>query len=307
VQHVNTASCRLLYARPVTHRNRHTDILQHVVLLDLLSCSSLQAVVFVAVCRVCATCHTASGLQCITRPVTHRNRHRRPAACCATRLLSCGSLPAVVFLLHAQGLCIMSRPGRYSLVSLTDLTSQQIHRCLLICLASRVGHAGRMLLSSAICRLLCLLLCAGFVQHVTAARQVQPGLFDRLDTSQQIHRCLLMPCISCRSCRSDAAVLCHLPVVVFIAVCTGFVQHVTARQVQPGLFDRLDTSQQMHRCLLVCLESRAGHAVPCSCLLSAGCCAVACTGLCNMSTQAVTGCKVCFTDPTHQNNRAREL
>jgi hypothetical protein len=38
-----------LYARPVTHRNRHTDILQHVVLLDLLSCSSLQAVVFVAV------------------------------------------------------------------------------------------------------------------------------------------------------------------------------------------------------------------------------------------------------------------
>jgi hypothetical protein len=27
-------------------------------------------------------------------------------------------------------------------------------------------------------------------------------------------------------------------------------------------------------------------------------------GLCNMSTQAVTGCKVCFTDPTHQNNRA---
>jgi hypothetical protein len=37
-------------ARPVTHRNRHTDILQHVVLLDLLSCSSLQAVVFVAVC-----------------------------------------------------------------------------------------------------------------------------------------------------------------------------------------------------------------------------------------------------------------
>jgi hypothetical protein len=170
-------------------------------------------------------------------------------------LLNCSvaALPAVVFLLHAQH--HVKTAGRYSLVSLTDLTHLNRYRCLLICLASRVV-AGRMLLSSAICRLLCLLLCTGFVQHVTAARQVQPGLFDRLDTSQQIHRCLLICLASRRSCRSDAAVLCHLPVVVFIAVCTGFVQHVTAaRQVQPGLFDRLDTSQQMHRCLLVCLES----------------------------------------------------
>jgi hypothetical protein len=146
----------------------------------------------------------------------------------------------------AQGLCNMSlQPGRYSLVSLTDLTSQQIHRCLLYAL-----HlvAGRMLLSSAICRLLCLLLCTGFVQHVTAARQVQPGLFDRLDTSQQ-----------------------------------------------------------MHRCLLVCLESV--QVIQSGCLLlSAGCCAVAaCTGFVQHVNTAVTGCKVCFTDPTHQNNRAREL
>jgi hypothetical protein len=149
------------------------------------------------------------------------------------------------------------------------------------------------------------MLCTGFVQHVTAARQVQPGLFDRLDTSQQIHRCLLMPCISCR-CRSDAAVLCHLPVVVFIAVCTGFVQHVTAaRQVQPGLFDRLDTSQQMHRCLLVCLESRAGHASPMQ--LSAICRLLCC---CSMHR----GCATCqhrrlqaarsASPIQHQNNRA---
>jgi hypothetical protein len=124
----------------VTHRNRHTDVLQHVVLLELLSCGSLPGVL--AACTGVYHVKTARQVQ----------------------------------------------PGLFDRLD----TSQQIHRCLLICLASRVGHAGRMLLSSAICRLLCLLLCAGFVQHVTAARQVQPGLFDRLDTSQQIHRCLLI-------------------------------------------------------------------------------------------------------------------
>jgi hypothetical protein len=99
----------------------------------------------------------------------------------------------------------------------------------------RVGHAGRMLLSSRHPLVVAIAVCTGFVQHVTAARQVQPGLFDRLDTSQQIHRCLLICLASRRSCRSDAAVLCHLPVVVFIAVCTGFVP----RQVQPGLLTDL--------------------------------------------------------------------
>jgi hypothetical protein len=149
--------------------------------------------------------------------------------------------------------------------------------------------------------------CTGFVQHVTAARQVQPGLFDRLDTSQQIHRCLLI-CLASRVGHAGRMLLSSAICRLLCLLLLGFVQHVTAaRQVQPGLFDRLDTSQQMHRCLLVCLESRAGHASPCSCLLlSAGCCAVAAQGLCNMSTQAVTGCRS-FTDPTHQNNRAREL
>jgi hypothetical protein len=141
--------------------------------------------------------------------------------------------------------CIMSQarqvqPGLFDRLD----TSQQIHRCLLICLASRVGHAGRMLLSSAICRLLCLLLC-GFVQHVTA-EQVQPGLFDRL-TSQQIHRCLLI-CLASRvghAGRMLSSAICRL---LCLLLCTGFVQHVTAaRQVQPGLFDRLDipTDAQM--------------------------------------------------------------
>jgi hypothetical protein len=112
---------------------------------------------------------------------------------------------------------------------------------------SRVGHAGRMLLSSAICRLLCLLLCTGFVQHVTAARQVQPGLFDRLDTSQQIQMSTV--CLASRVVM-QVGCCCPLPSAgcCVYAVCTGFVQHVTAaRQVQPGLFDRLDipTDAQM--------------------------------------------------------------
>jgi hypothetical protein len=169
----------------------------------------------------------------------------------------------------------MSRqPGRYSLVSLTDLAHLNRYTVILMCLCiSRVGHAGRML-SSAICRLLCLLLWH-FVQHVTATRQVQPGL-DRLDTSQ-IQMSTDMPCISCRSCRSDAAVLCHLPVVVFMCCDILFV-HCT-EQVQ--LVSLTDLTHP-NRCTDVYWYAlnRAGHASPCSCLLlSAGCCAVAaCTG-----------------------------
>jgi hypothetical protein len=132
----------------------------------------------------------------------------------------CPHLPVVVFfVLCAQGLCNMSlQPGRYSLVSLTDLT------------------------------------------HLNRYTDVY-----------------CMPCISCRSCRSDAAVLCHLPVVVFIAVCTGFVQHVTAaRQVQPGLFDRLAHPNRCTDVYWYALNLVQVMQVPCSCLLlSAGCCAVA--------------------------------
>jgi hypothetical protein len=124
---------------------------------------------------------------------------------------------------------------------------------------------------SAICRLLCLLLCTGFVQHVTAARQVQPGLFDRLDTSQQIHRCLLI-CLASRVGHAGRMLLSSAICRLLCLCCTGNV--TAARQVQPGLFDRLDTSQQMHRCLLVCLESRAGHASPMQ--LSAAICRLLC-------------------------------
>jgi hypothetical protein len=250
--------------------------------------------------------HHYSQLQaavCMLTEVTHRNRHRRPAACCATRIAQL-RLPAVVFCCRVCASCQDSRQVQPGLFDRLD-TSQQIHRCLLICLASRVGHAGRMLLSSAICRLLCLLLCTGFVQHVTAARQVQPGLFDRLDISTDTQMSTDMPCISWHGRMLLSSAICRL---LCLLLCTGFVQHVTAaRQVQPGLFDRLDTSQQMHRCLLVCLESV--QVVQSGCLLlSAGCCAVAaCTGFVQHVNTAVTGCKVCFTDPTHQNNRAREL
>jgi hypothetical protein len=62
------------------------------------------------------------------------------------------------------------QPGRYSLVSLTDLTSEQIHRCLLVCLASRAGHVGRMLVCCYLPVVVFLLHAQGFVQHVTTAR-----------------------------------------------------------------------------------------------------------------------------------------
>jgi hypothetical protein len=130
------------------------------------------------------------------------------------------------------------------------------------------------------------------------ARQVQPGLFDRLDISTDTQMSTDMPCISCRSCRSDAAVLCHLPVVVF-AVCTGFVHNTAARQVQPGLFDRLDTSQQIHRCLLICLASQ---------VMQVGCCCplpvvvfIAVHRVCATCHCSQAGSLVSLTDLTHPN------
>jgi hypothetical protein len=166
-----------------------------------------------------------------------------------------------------------------------------------------------MLLSSAICRLLCLLLCTGFVQHVTAARQVQPGLFDRLDTSQQIHRCLLI----CPSRVGHAgrmllsSAICRLLCLLLCA------QGLCNMSLQPGRYSLVSLTDLTHpnRCTDVywyALNLVQVMQVPCRSAAICSCCAVAaCTGLCNMSTQAVTGCKVCFTDPTHQNNRAREL
>jgi hypothetical protein len=106
-------------------------------------------------------------------------------------------------------------------------------------------------------------------------------------------------CLASRGHAGRMLVLCHLPVVVFIA---GFVQHVTAaRQVQPGLLTDLThpnrcTDVYWYALNLVVMQ------VP-SCLLSALLLLHA-QGLCNMSTQA--GCRSA-TDPTHQNNRAREL
>jgi hypothetical protein len=120
-------------------------------------------------------------------------------------------------------------------------TSQQIHRCLLICLASRVGHAGRMLLSSAICRLLCLLLCAQGLCNMS----LQPGRYSLVSLTDL-------------------------------------------------------TSQQMHRCLLVCLDLVQVMQVPCSCLLSAGCCAVAaCTGFVQHVKHRYR-LQGLLPDPTHQ-------
>jgi hypothetical protein len=125
-------------------------------------------------------------------------------------------------------------------------TSQQIHRCLLICLASRVGHAGRMLLSSAICRLLCLLLCAQGLCNMS----LQPGRYSLVSLTDLTHpnRCtdvywyalnlvqvMQVPC----SCLLLSAGCCA------VAACTGFVQHVnTGGYRLQGLLHRSNTSKQ---------------------------------------------------------------
>jgi hypothetical protein len=114
-------------------------------------------------------------------------------------------------LLCAQGLCNMSvQPGRYSLqVSLTDDTHLNRYTVPLVWLAY---HA-------AVC---CYLPVVVFLLHAQGLCNMscsQAGTawsFDRLDTSEQMHRCLVCPCISCRSCRSYSAVCCYLPVVVFL-------------------------------------------------------------------------------------------
>jgi hypothetical protein len=91
------------------------------VLLDLLSCA-LQAVVFVAVCRGFVQ-HHYSQLQaavCMLTEVTHRNGTDVLQHVVLLELLSCGCR----LLCSAAGVCAscQDQPGRYSLVSLTDLT-----------------------------------------------------------------------------------------------------------------------------------------------------------------------------------------
>jgi hypothetical protein len=215
-----------------------------------------------------------------------------PAGCCVLAAWVCAS-------------CQNSQAGAACLFDRLD-TSQQIHRCLLICLASRVVMQVGCCCPLPSAVVVFIAVCTGFVQHVTAARQVQPGLFDRLDTSQQIHRCLLI-CLASRVGHAGrmllSSAICRLLCLCVHRVCATC--HCN-EQVQPGLFDRLDTSQQMHRCLLVCLNLVQVMQVPCSCLLlSAGCCAVAaCTGFVqhvNTGGYRLQG----LLHRSTQNNRAR--
>jgi hypothetical protein len=98
----------------------------------------------------------------------------------------------------------------------------------------------------------------------------------------------------CRSCRSDAAVLCHLPLCLLLCA-----QGLCNMSLQPGRYSLVSLTDLTHpnRCTDVywyALNLVQVMQVPCSCLLLSGCCAVQhAQGLCNMSTQAVTGCKVC--------------
>jgi hypothetical protein len=120
-----------------------------------------------------------------------------------------------------------------------------------------------------------------FVQHVTAARQVQPGLFDRLDTSQQIHRCLLI-CLASRVVM-QVGCCCPLPSAGCCVYCCVHRVCATCHCSQAGTAWSLTDLTHPNRCTDVywyALNLVQVMQVPCSCLLlSAGCCAVAaCTG-----------------------------
>jgi hypothetical protein len=130
---------------------------------------------------------------------------------CATRIAQLP--PAGCCILAAWGLCIaQNSQAELQPVSLTDLTHISTDTQM-----STDMPASRVVMQVGCCCplpsavVVFVAVCTGFVQHVTAARQVQPGLFDRLDASQQIHNAADIPCISrAGHARSDAAVLCHL-------------------------------------------------------------------------------------------------
>jgi hypothetical protein len=173
---------------------------------------------------------------------TSQQIHRCLLICLASRVGHAGRmlLSSAICRLLCLLLCLCNmslQPGRYSLVSLTDLTSQQIHRCLLICLASRVGHAGRMLLSSAICRLLCLLLCAQGLCNMS----LQPGRYSLVSLTDLTHpnRCTDVYWYALnlvQVIKSHAAVCCYLQVVVLLQHAQGLCNMSTqavARSASP--------------------------------------------------------------------------
>jgi hypothetical protein len=244
--------------------------------------------------RVCATCHYKPAAMC---NVLNRSNGIGTDVLQHVVLLDCSvAAPAGCCVLAACTGACMSRqqvqPGLFDRLDTSTDTQMSTDMPCISCRSCRSDAA-------VLCHLpvVVLLLCAQGLCNMSLARQVQPGLFDRLDTSQQIHRCLLI-CLASRVGHAGRMLLSSAICRLLCLLLLGFVQHVTAaRQVQPGLFDRLDTSQQMHRCLLVCLESRAGHASPCSCLLlSAGCCAVAAQGFVQHVNTGGYRLQVCFTD-----------
>jgi hypothetical protein len=176
--------------------------------------------------------------------------------------------------LHAQ-VCASCQAARQVQPGLFDRldTSQQIHRCLLICLASRVGHAGRMLLSSAICRLLCLLLCAQGLCNMS----LQPGRYSLVSLTDLTHpnRCtdvywyalnlvqVTGPC----SCLLLSAGCCA------VAACTGVCATVnTGGYRLQGLLHRSNTSKQSLGNSSVLLSSYCADAAVYGLFCSEYCC-----------------------------------
>jgi hypothetical protein len=130
----------------------------------------------------------------------------------------------------------------------------------------------------------CVYCCAGFVQHVTAARQVQPGLFDRLDISTDTQMSTDMPSRVGHAGRMLlSSAICRL--LCFI-LCTG--------------------DRHPNRCTDVYCHPRCGHCQ--SMRLSAALqVVVACCRFCATCQHSGYRAARSASPIQHQNNRAGEL
>lgn len=138
--------------------------------------------------------------------------------------------------------------------------------------------------------------CTGFVQQVNKASCNVP---ETKETQQR--QFLLEACCATRCAQWPLS----LQAVVFVAVCTGFVQQVNIPASRPGgqtqpartLFDQL-ASEQVHIHLLQFLASNVCGSV-CCCLPVV--LLLVAQGLCSTCTQPDTGCSFCLVDCNDQN------
>jgi hypothetical protein len=172
-----------------------------------------------------------------------------------------------------------------------------------VCLASRVGHAGRMLLSSAICRLLCLLLCAQGLCNMS----LQPGRYSLVSLTDLTHpnRCtdvywyalnlvqvMQVPC----SCLLLSAGCCA------VAACRVLCHVNTGGYRLQGLLHRYIKTIVLNSSVL--LSSYCADAAVYGLFCSG---TAACTGFVPHVNQTGTSCKFCWTKLIHRNKQACTL